>query len=103
MPRSRIHTDNAQRQAAYRKRKGRSRATQAELAGLANTLQIVIQDAVEYLAFPLPGELLAATPEATLRNLIRYFDPIYDPVRNPNGKHIRRQNSLKQEEEEPTN
>lgn len=98
MPQPRIHTDNAKRQAAYRQRRGRLRATQAELAGLAETLHFVLQDAVEYNTFPLPYELVADRSEVTMSNLIRFFDPIYDPVRNPNGKLQRKHRSCKNAE-----
>ena len=86
MPQPRIYEDNAERQAAYRRRKGRQMPTQNELAELAWGLHFVIKEAVEYSAFPLPSELSAASPEITLRNLMKFFDVIYDPVRNPNGK-----------------
>jgi len=88
MPQPRRYADNAQKQAAYRQRKGR-KATQSELAMLALSLNAVIETAIENGEFPLPQDLLAARPEETLRNLIRFFDPIYDPVRNPHGKHKR--------------
>ena len=98
MPQPKIHKDNAGRQAAYRQRKGRQRATQAELAMLARGLHAVIQTAVVYSEFPLPHEIAAAKPELTLRNLIQFLDPIYDPVRNPNGKHHRRRELDEKEE-----
>lgn len=89
MPQARVYKDDAQRQAAYRKRKGARQATQSELAGLARSLHAVIQTAVVYDEFPLPGEVAAGRPEQTMKNLIRFFDPIYDPVMNPNGRHGR--------------
>lgn len=90
MPQTKIYKDDAQRQAAYRQRKGRKYATQAELAMLARGLHAVIKTAVVYKDFPLPYELAAARPEQTLSNLIQFFDVVYDPVRNPKGKHHRR-------------
>jgi hypothetical protein len=90
MPQPKVHKNNAQRQAAYRRRKGPQKVTQAELAMLARGLHGVIQTAVVYEDFPLPHELAAARPEQTIRNLIRFFDVVYDPVRNPNGRHKRR-------------
>ena len=101
MPRRKIYDDNAERQAAYRKRKGRL-PTQVELADLAWGLHSVIEDAVEYNAFPLPHEILATRPDLTLRNLMRFFDVIYDPVRNPNGKIHRKSRFFEMEEEETT-
>ena len=101
MSQPKIYKDQAQKQAAYRQRKGRQRATQSELAVLARGLHAVIQTAVVYSEFPLPQELAAAKPELTLRNLIQFFDVIYDPVRNPNGKHHRRPEL--QGKEEPEN
>ncbi len=90
MPQPKLHKDNAQRQAAYRQRKGTQKATQAELAMLARALHAVVQTAIVYEEFPLPNELAAARPEQTMRNLIQFFDVVFDPVRNPNGKHHRR-------------
>jgi hypothetical protein len=101
MPQPRIYKDDAQRQAAYRQRKGRQRATHAELATLARSLHAVIQTAIVHDEFPLPHELAAARPEQTMRNLMQFFDPIYDPVRNPNGK-LRRPLDLIEKEEPKT-
>ena len=98
MPQGKVYSSNAQRQAAYRKRSKCQRATQAELAALARSLHAVIQDAVDYSTFPLPKELAAARPDVTLRNLIKFLDPIYDPVRNPDGKHRRRSELFEIEE-----
>lgn len=98
MTQAKVHNSNAQRQAAYRKRSKYQRATQAELATLARSLHAVIQDAVDYSTFPLPNELAAARPDVTLKNLIKFFDPIYDPVRNPEGKHRRRSELFEMEE-----
>jgi hypothetical protein len=42
-----------------------------------------------YDDFPLDKDVAAARPEQTISNLIRALDPIYDPVRNPNGRHGR--------------
>jgi hypothetical protein len=89
MPQPKIYKDDAEKQAAYRRRKGTQNASQSQLAGLARTLHAVIQTAVVYGEFPLPSQLAAERPEQTLKNLIRFFDPIYDPVTNPNGKHRR--------------
>jgi hypothetical protein len=90
MTQSRIYNSDAQRQAAYRTRQKSQREAQAQLAMLGRNLHAIIQTAVVYSVFPLPAELAAAKPDATLRNLIRFFDPIYDPVTNPNGKVQRR-------------
>ena len=98
MPQPRIYNDNAQRQAAYRQRKKYQRDTQAELATLGRGLHAVIQTAVVHCVFPLPTEIAAARPEATLRNLTQFFDPVYDPVRNPNGTVRRRQEFFEMEE-----
>lgn len=89
MPQPKIHRDAAERQAAYRQRKRSQRATQAELASLARSLHAVIQTAVMYVDFPLDKDVAAARPEQAISNLIRALDPIYDPVRNPNGTHGR--------------
>ena len=97
MAQPKIHKDNAQRQAAYRRRSGSKSVTQTELASLARSLHPVLQDAVEYSALPLPNELVDARPDVTIRNLIRFFDPIYDPIRNPNGKHRRKTESFERE------
>jgi len=53
---------------------------------------------VVYSVFPLPAELAAAKPDATLRNLNRFFDPIYDPITNPKGTVKRRSELLKMED-----
>ncbi len=84
------YKDNAQRQAAYRQRKGAKSVTQRDLAMFARGLHYVLKDAVEYSTLPLPDELVDVRTDVTLRNLIRFFDPIYDPVRNSNGKHHRK-------------
>ena len=97
MAQPKIYKDNAQRQAAYRRRRGAKPVTKAALASLAHSLNWVLEDAVEYSTFPLPNELVAAQTEVTLRNLIQFFDPIYDPVRNPNGKHHRKPRYLELE------
>ena len=94
MAQSKMYTDNAQRQAAYRQRKGTKSVTQRDLAMLARGLHNVLKDAVEYSTLPLPNELVDARTDVTMRNLIRFFDPIYDPVRNPNGKHHRNPRSI---------
>jgi hypothetical protein len=86
MPQPKIYKDNAQRQAAYRRRKGPKSVTKAALAQLAHGLNVVLNDAVEYSTLPLPNELVDVRTEVTLRNLIRFFNQIYDPVTNPNGK-----------------
>jgi hypothetical protein len=59
------------------------------MADLAVALCIVINDAQECGTLPLPNELVADKHDQTLKNLIRYLDPIYDPVRNPNGRFRR--------------
>jgi hypothetical protein len=74
MPQPRIHENCAKRQAAYMQRKRRSLARQSELATLARNLHAIIQSAVVRSTFPLPKDLAAATPDATLKNLIRFFD-----------------------------
>ncbi len=89
MPQEKIHKNQAQKQAAYRQRRGRQKATQAQMASLAYSLHWAIESAVEYNEFPLPSELLADRPEITMKNLIRFLDPVWDPVRNPDGKHKR--------------
>jgi hypothetical protein len=99
MPQPKIHKDNAQRQAAYRQRKGRQKPKQAELASLAWRLHDVIQTAIEYDDLPIPHELAATRPEQTIKNLIRYFDVVYDLVRNPNGKHQRKPRAEEKKED----
>ena len=98
MPQPRIHTNPAQRQAAYTARKKSQMQSQAQLATLGRNLHAVIQTAVVYSAFPLPPELAAARPDATLMNLIRFFDPIYDPITNPNGIVQRTSDFIKMED-----
>ena len=100
MPQPKMYKDNAQRQAAYRQRKGTKSVPQRDLAMLARSLHNVLKDAVELSTLPLPDELVDARTDVTLRNLIRFFDPIYDPVRNPDGKHHRKPRCP---EEEQTN
>lgn len=73
MPQPRIHENNAKRQAAYMQRKRRHLARQSELATLARNLHAIIQSAVVRSAFPLPMDLAAATPDATMKNLIQFF------------------------------
>ncbi len=85
MPQPRKYESAAERQAAYRERQGQSQIKQSDLACLARSLHVVIETAIEYGTFPLPATIAAATPDQTLKNLIRFFDPIYDPVRNPTG------------------
>ena len=98
MPQPRIHESHAKRQAAYLARKKSQLQIQAELATLGRSLHAVIQTAVVYSAFPLPDEVAAGRPDATLRNLIRFFDPIYDPIANPNGTVQRRSDFFKMED-----
>lgn len=74
MPQLRIYKDAAARQAAYRQRKHCRLAKQAALAKLARSLHAMIQMAVMRSVLPLPAELAAATPDATLDNLIRFLD-----------------------------
>lgn len=85
MPIAKRYHSNAQRQAAYRCRTSKP-ATQAQLAILARSLQVVVTDAVSAKTFPLPVDLAASTPEETLGNLIYYFDPVKDPVRYPHRR-----------------
>jgi len=101
MAQPKVYKDNAQKQAAYRRRKGTKPVTKADLAGLAHSLNAVLEDAVEYSAFPLPNELVDARTEVTLRNLIQFFDPIYHHIRNPNGKHHRKPRYLESERTNP--
>jgi hypothetical protein len=103
VPQPKIYKNSAERQAAYRQRKGVRTATQSELANLARNLHYTIEAAIVYNEFPLPTELSGCRPEHTLRNLIRYLDPIYDPVRNPNGKYERQRWGLEEMKEEQTN
>jgi len=35
-----------------------------------------------------------------MRNLIKFFDPIYDPFRSPNGKHERQKWGAEEKKEE---
>lgn len=101
MSQQRTHESPAERQSAYRRRQYRHNATQSDLATLARSLHSVIQSAVVYKEFPLlevpvgrmhpvlNEELAAARPYETMMNLIRFFNIVYDPVRNPDGKHRR--------------
>jgi len=70
MAQTKLHEDDAHRQAAYRRRKGQVQAKQSDLAVLARSLHAVIQTAVIYKAFPLPDDIAAPTADQTLRNLI---------------------------------
>jgi len=82
MPRHREYTNAAERQAAYRTRHLDKRpARQSTLAILANSLHIVMAEAVRKDRCPLPHAVLGAQSEETMRNLIYYFDPEPDPVR----------------------
>jgi hypothetical protein len=100
MSQPKIYKNSAERQAAYRKRKGIRSATHRELAGLARNLHYIIQTAIVYNEFPLSPDLSGARPEHTMRNLIKFFDPIYDPFRNPNGKHERHKWGAEEKKEE---
>ena len=76
MPVERKYRSNAERQAAYRDRHPEQRRpTEAELAALARSLQVVFAEAVEANQSPLPHDLVGETPDQTFRNLIRFLDP----------------------------
>ncbi len=79
VPQPRLHKNAAARQAAYRQRKDRHLAKQAELATLARNLHAIVQMAVMRSAFPLPAGLAEATPNMTLGNLIQFLDPLGKP------------------------
>jgi hypothetical protein len=84
MSRPRKYQTLAEKQAAYRARQSGSRPPkEAELARLARSLQVVLQEAVQSRTCPLPAELVGLRTDETLRNLIRYLDPCPDPVRYP--------------------
>lgn len=100
MSQPKIYDNPAQKQAAYRQRKGR-KATQAQLAILARGLCTTINEAKECGTFPLPVELIADRPEQTLRNLTRFLNPIYDPVCNPTGRFKRYREPYRVEEIDP--
>lgn len=76
MPQPRKYQNPAERQAAYRQRHHLEQpATQARLAILARSLHVVLEEAWEAGTNPLPEDLLGASPEQTLQNLIRHLDP----------------------------
>ena len=82
MPTPKQFATNAARQAAYRERHAARRPpTEAQLAILARSLHVVVTEAVEAGLHNLPASLVGEQPDQTLRNLIRYFDPHPDPVR----------------------
>ncbi len=84
MPTKRHYASNAQRQAAYRARHAdRKPATEAELAMLARSLHVVLEEALEAGRCPWPAHLLGGRAEATLRNVIRYLENQTDPGRKP--------------------
>ena len=62
------HESNAERQAAYRRRNADSKPpTEAELASLARSLHIVIEEALEQGSTILPADVLGAHAGETLR------------------------------------
>lgn len=76
------YADNAQRQAAYRRRHLASKpATDAELAVLARSLHVVLGEAIAEGSTDLPASIVGAHAGETLRRLIHYLDPHPDPVR----------------------
>lgn len=101
MPQAKIYDTPAEKQAAYRQRKGQKAATRVQMANLAWGVCVAINNAKECGTFPLPVELVADRPEHTLKNLIRFFDPIYDPVLNPTGRFRRHREPYRIEEIDP--
>jgi hypothetical protein len=82
MPTPKQYASNAARQAAYRARNAESKpATEAQLATLARSLHVVLEDAIAHGRSGLPAELVGEHAAATLRNLIRYLEVDPDPVR----------------------
>jgi len=63
MSQPKIYKNSAERQAAYRKRKGIRSATQRELAGLARNLHYIIQTAIVYNELPLSPDLAGTYDE----------------------------------------
>ena len=80
MPAAKRYHSNAHRQATYRQRNP-GPATQTQLATLARSLHVVVDEAIKAGTFPLPSALLADRPEETLRNLIYHFDPDKNHIR----------------------
>lgn len=84
MPTPKHYASNAERQAAYRARHAdRKPATEAELAMLARSLHVVLEEALAAGRCPWPAHLLGGRAEATLRNLIRYLEGQADLERKP--------------------
>ena len=82
MPVKKKYASNAARQAAYRARHPEKHLpTEAELAILARSLQIMLSASVEAGTCPLPSALVSGRTDLTLKNLIRYLDPHPDPIR----------------------
>ncbi len=101
MPQIKVYDNQAERQAAYRQCKGRKRPTQAQMANLAWGVCYAINDAQECGTFPLPSALVTDKPDQTLRNLIEFLNPIWDPVRNPTGRFRRCRDPYRVEEIDP--
>jgi hypothetical protein len=74
MPRSRHYQNNAEKQAAYRQRHAAQRPPrEGYLAALARSLHGELRQAVQAQQSLLPPELLGATVDETMSNLIRYI------------------------------
>lgn len=74
MPRSKAYATNAERQAAYRARHPEQQALREDyLASLGRSVHAALESAVEDQQSILPGYLLGARADETLRNLIRYL------------------------------
>jgi hypothetical protein len=74
MPRPRHYQNNAEKQAAYRQRHAAQRPPrEGYLAALARSLHGELRQAVQAQQSVLPPELLGATTDETLSNLIHYI------------------------------
>lgn len=75
MPTPKQYRTNAERQAAYRARHPDKKAPREdELAMLARSLHVVLEEALQQPGCVLPAHLLGRRADETLRNLIHYLD-----------------------------
>ena len=86
MPQPKLHKNAAQRQDAYRSR--HPKVTQARLAGLARSINCVVEDDSQHEHRRLPADIVGGDIVQTLRNLICWIDPIKDTISHPDWDHF---------------
>lgn len=87
MPTPRQYRTNAERQAAYRARHANQKPPREdELAMLARSLHVVLEEALQKPGCVLPAHLLGQRADETLRNLIHFLDPRKEECNPPDPK-----------------